>query len=128
MQLSELEFPSEWLDFSLAHPVLVFGVATILLGLICGIGFYRAGQIKQTPFKASQVSPPNESIPAWFPWFFMLCGSATVIYFFSWFDTSVASPMGLVNNLGLMNQRTNGIIIGIGSSILGAIFLLLRRR
>jgi hypothetical protein len=36
--------------------------------------------------------------------------------------------MGRVNNLGLMADRQNGIIIGIGLGVVGAIFLVLGSR
>lgn len=58
-------------------------------------------------------------------------GIATVIYFSMFFDTSVAMPTteifgqtiggGQVNNLALMNERSNGIMIGIGAAIFGLI-------
>jgi len=58
-------------------------------------------------------------------------GIVAVIYFAIFFDTSVAIPTteifgqtiggGRVNNLGLMNDRSNGIMIGIGAAIFGLI-------
>lgn len=52
-------------------------------------------------------------------------------YFFLFFDTSVEVPVrefmgtqfggGRVNNLGLMADRQNGITMGMGAAILGAI-------
>jgi hypothetical protein len=44
-------------------------------------------------------------------------------YFFLAFDTSVESGVGRVNNLGLMADRQDGIIIGIGLGIVGTIML-----
>ena len=61
----------------------------------------------------------------------LLAGLAVTIYFFIVFDPSVALPdasssvLGIsrVNNLGLMADRQNGIIMGMGSAILGAILM-----
>jgi hypothetical protein len=60
-----------------------------------------------------------------------LGGLAIAIYFFFFFDTSVAVPSvsfmgeefggGRVNNIGLMAQRQNGILFGFGTSIVSAI-------
>ncbi len=54
-------------------------------------------------------------------------------YFFFFFDTSVPVPTmtiggntvggGRVNNIGLLSQKQNGINLGIGGSLLGAILL-----
>ena len=61
----------------------------------------------------------------------MIGGIVAVIYFAMFFDTSVATPTteifgqtiggGRVNNIGLMNDRSNGIMIGIGAAIFGLI-------
>lgn len=58
-------------------------------------------------------------------------GIMAVIYYAMIFDTSVQVPTTVifgqtiggerVNNLGLMNQRSNGILIGIGAAIFGLI-------
>lgn len=58
-------------------------------------------------------------------------GIVAVIYFVAFFDTSVEAPTteilgqtiggGRVNNIGLMNDRSNGIMIGIGTAIFGLI-------
>jgi len=67
----------------------------------------------------------------------LLAGLAVSIYFFLFFDTSVEVPTTelfgqtfggeRVNNLGLMNQRTNGVIIGMGIAIIGLILALATR-
>ncbi len=49
-------------------------------------------------------------------------------YFFLAFDTSVESGVGRVNNLGLMADRQNGIIVGIGLGIVGTIMLAIGSR
>ncbi|MBM2820549.1 MAG: Glycerol-3-phosphate acyltransferase [Candidatus Berkelbacteria bacterium] len=61
----------------------------------------------------------------------MIGGIVAVIYFAMFFDTSVVTPTtqmfgqtlggDRVNNLGLMNDRSNGIMIGIGAAIFGLI-------
>lgn len=58
-------------------------------------------------------------------------GIVAVIYFAAFFDTSVETPAteilgqtiggGRVNNIGLINDRSNGIMIGIGAAIFGLI-------
>lgn len=54
----------------------------------------------------------------------LLCvGAAVAAYFFLVFDTSVESGSLRVNNLGLMADRQNGILVGIGLSVVGAILL-----
>ncbi len=55
----------------------------------------------------------------------LVAGLAVAAYFFLAFDTSVESGMGRVNNLGLMADRQNGIIIGIGLGVVGAIILVI---
>jgi hypothetical protein len=58
----------------------------------------------------------------------LLGGLAVAAYFFLAFDTSVQSGMGRVNNLGLMADRQNGIIIGIGLGVVGTIMLVIGTR
>jgi hypothetical protein len=63
--------------------------------------------------------------------FMLVGGIAAVIYFAAFFDTSISVPTteifgqtiggGRVNNIGLMNDRSNGIMIGIGATIFGLI-------
>jgi hypothetical protein len=55
----------------------------------------------------------------------LLIGLALAAYFFLAFDASVESGAGRVNNLGLMADRQNGIIIGLGLGVVGAILLAL---
>ena len=60
-------------------------------------------------------------------------GIACTGYFFFLFDTSVPVPTmtiggntvggGRVNNIGLLSQKQNGINLGMGGAILGAILL-----
>ena len=52
---------------------------------------------------------------------FIIAGLAVAAYFFFAYDTSVESGVGRVVNLGLMADRQNGIIVGIGLAIVGAI-------
>lgn len=53
----------------------------------------------------------------------LIVGLAIAAYFFLAFDTSVESGAGRVNNLGLMADRQNGIIVGIGLGVVGTIML-----
>jgi hypothetical protein len=57
-----------------------------------------------------------------------IVGLGVAGYFFLAFDTSVESGYGRVNNLGLMADRQNGIIIGIGLGVVGAIMLAIGSR
>lgn len=62
---------------------------------------------------------------------FLLLGGSSAFYFFLFFDTSVEIPTqefmgqviggGRINNLGLMQDRQNGIIISSVFAIIGAI-------
>jgi len=58
----------------------------------------------------------------------LVAGLAIAAYFFLVFDTSVESGMGRVNNLGLMADRQNGIIFGIGLGVVGTIMLVIGAR
>jgi hypothetical protein len=53
----------------------------------------------------------------------LFAGLAVSGYFFLAYDTSVATGSGRVVNLGLMADRQNGIIIGIGLCVVGTILL-----
>ncbi len=63
----------------------------------------------------------------------LLGGIAGAVYFFLFFNTTVTTPTidvsgqsiggGQVNNIGLMADRQNGLILSIGSSILGTLLL-----
>jgi hypothetical protein len=58
----------------------------------------------------------------------LIAGLAVTGYFFLAYDTSVESGYGRVNNLGLMADRQNGIIIGIGLGVVGTIMLAIGTR
>ena len=58
----------------------------------------------------------------------LITGLGITGYFFLAYDTSVESGVGRVNNLGLMADRQNGIIIGIGLGVVGAIMLAIGSR
>ena len=67
----------------------------------------------------------------------MLLGILGAVYFFAIFETSVEVPVtqvmgqsvggGRVNNLGLMNQRQNGIIISCVAAIIGLMLMVVAR-
>lgn len=49
-----------------------------------------------------------------------LGGIACVVYFFFFYNTSVKDPDGTFDfNIGLLNQRECGIIIGVGATLVG---------
>jgi hypothetical protein len=60
-------------------------------------------------------------------------GLAVGVYFLTFYDTSVAVPQtelfgqtyggGRVNNIGLLNDKQNGIDLGFGASVVGLILL-----
>ena len=54
-------------------------------------------------------------------------GVCVALFYLAIFDTSVyaGSGVGYVNNIGLMADRQNGIIVGIGMAILGGILMLI---
>ena len=58
----------------------------------------------------------------------LIAGLAITAYFFLGYDTSVESGVGRVNNFGLMADRQNGIIIGIGLGVVGTIMLAIGSR
>ena len=58
----------------------------------------------------------------------LIAGLAITAYFFFGYDTSVESGVGRVNNFGLMADRQNGIIIGIGLGVVGTIMLAIGSR
>lgn len=55
---------------------------------------------------------------------FFMAGVLGALYFFHRFDTS---PTGSTENIGLLNQRTNGIMLSCTGMIVGSLFLLLPR-
>jgi hypothetical protein len=58
----------------------------------------------------------------------LIAGIALAAYFFLAFDASVESGYGRINNIGLMADRQNGIIIGIGLGVAGTIMLAIGSR
>lgn len=92
----------------------------------------RVAQIELLQSSKSQInsSPVSSSPPARgssglriFGILLLFCGLAVTAYFFFGFDTSVQSGVGRVHNLGLLADRQNGVIIGIGVGVVGAILL-----
>lgn len=58
-----------------------------------------------------------------------MIGLGVTGYFITLFDPSVSTGTGMrVNNIGLMQQQQNGVIIGIGLSLVGILMLLLGGR
>jgi len=58
----------------------------------------------------------------------LIIGLAVTGFFFLAYDTSVDSGFGRVNNFGLMADRQNGIIIGIGLCVIGPILVAIASR
>lgn len=88
---------------------------------------------------SSQSKPPQRegTFRSGFAGFMIIVGLLLACYFFFFFDTSVEVPTehifgqtiggGRVNNLGLMNDRQNGIVFGFGMAIIGAVIELFAR-
>lgn len=79
----------------------------------------------------SPPSPPTDhssSSLRTFGALLLIAGLAVAGYFFLTFDTSVESGYGRVVNLGLMADRQNGIIVGIGLGVVGTIMLAIGSR
>lgn len=95
----------------------------------------EAAQSQQS-FGVNTPVPPAPSPPAdrsssglrTFGVLLLIAGLAVAGYFFLGFDTSVESGVGRVNNLGLMADRQNGIIVGIGLGVVGTIMLAIGSR
>lgn len=92
----------------------------------CGIGFIQ-DEIKQRQ-KPTQSTDRGLSSLQRIGVLLLIGGLIVTGYFFLAFDTSVESGIGRVNNLGLMADRQNGIIIGIGLGIVGTIMLAIGSR
>ena len=70
--------------------------------------------------------------------FLFLGGVVGAVYFYAYFDTSVEVPTldilgqsvggGRVNNLGLMQDRQNGLIISIGVALVGLLLVAMGER
>lgn len=85
----------------------------------------------QQSFSHAPSSPPanrDSSGLRTFGALLLIAGLAVAGYFFLAFDASVESGVGRVNNLGLMADRQNGIIVGIGLGVVGTIMLAIGTR
>ena len=65
---------------------------------------------------------------ATFGWLLLVLGLLCTAYFFFFYSTSVETGVGAVNNLGLMQNRTLGCIVGIGLAVVGTLMGLLGRK
>lgn len=69
-------------------------------------------------------------------YYIVIAGIACSVYFFMFFDATVyvsgspilGIPDGRVNNVGLMQDKQNGLIIGIGAVIVGVILMTRKSR
>jgi hypothetical protein len=84
----------------------------------------QPGAIHSTPSQPSGGSSGLRAVGI----LLLLGGLAIAAYFFLAFETSVESGIGRVNNLGLMADRQNGIILGIGLGVVGTIMLVIGAR
>jgi hypothetical protein len=79
----------------------------------------------QPSFNVSAEKKGTSGLPM-FGVLLLILGLVVAAYFFLAFDASVESGGGRVNNLGLMADRQNGLIAGIGLCIVGTIMLAIR--
>lgn len=96
----------------------------------CGEWLNRVSDVQLLPGTNQSVSGMN--VLGLF--IFIIAAAATYYYAFA-FDTTVAVPSvtisgtqiggGLVNNVGLMNEKSNGILMGVGGCILGVLFMVI---
>lgn len=99
--------------------------------------FHKTRQISDLGKPEKNITPKKHSQISYLPLIgtlMIIGGIMAVIYFAAFFDTSAEVPTtellgqtiggGRVNNLGLMADRSNGIMIGIGTSIFGLILLI----
>ena len=86
-------FPPAW---AFAIIFLAFGIAKIV----------------RPPKPRNQSQQSGVSGSGVFGLLLIFAGLGMVGFFFLFFDTSVSTGYGSVNNLGLMNDRQNGIIVG----------------
>lgn len=87
---------------------------------------------------ADDARTDGQKVAAFAGLFLLVCGFICAVYFFAFFDTSVAVPTvnvggtafggGRVNNLGLMQDRQNGIIFGFGVAIAGGVLMYIGRK
>ena len=86
---------------------------------------------QMTEDNSRQSTPPNHTSSSGMQTLgvvMLIAGIALAAYFFLAFDASVESGYGRVNNIGLMADRQNGIIIGIGLGVAGTIMLAIGSR
>jgi hypothetical protein len=80
-------------------------------------------------FQPSSAAHAGESSAVeTFGWILLGVGLLCTAYFFFFYSTSVESGVGAVNNLGLMQNRTLGCIIGVGLAVVGTLMALLGRK
>src|SRR5262245_34978952 len=59
---------------------------------------------------------------------FVIAGLGAAVFYYGFFDVSVATGVGRVANLSLMAERQNGIIFGFGAAFLGGVLIFLGER
>ena len=79
--------------------------------------------------KATQSEPPKQSVPdsgsganGW-GGLLLVIGIIVAGYFLFFFDPSVYTGFGRVNNIGLLQDRQNGLLVGVAMAIVGAVLL-----
>lgn len=79
--------------------------------------------------KSKDPRTDGQKVAAFAGLFLLVCGLIAAVYFFAIFDTSVPTSMGFrVNNIGLMQDRQNGIIFGFGAAIAGGVLMYIGRK
>lgn len=82
----------------------------------------------QQPTDSEGDSKPRRSGLAMLGWLLLLGGAVIALYFFAVFDPSVSSELGRVVNLGRLNDRQAGLLLGLGMSFVGVLLVIFARR
>lgn len=105
----------------------------------CGRPVAARSQESATPAAGSQASKPQGSpLLKFVGALLFLGGVGFAVYYFAYFDTSVAVPRteifgqsiggGRVHNLGLMQERQNGLIFSSVAALVGLLLVVMSDR
>lgn len=108
------------------NPILVHQRADGMLfsgaGIVAGILLSLWPQSKQAETKSSNMRVVMLKA---FGQLLFLCGCGGLWHFFTQFQTTVLSHGERIHNLGLLNERTNGLVVSGLCVLVGTLFMLL---